>query len=217
MNMLLRTIAVIALASAGCRDIAEHDRPDATGRDGATADAARPDAAADPSDGTPIRKPCTSSFGSALDTSYGRLDGILVAIVKPGVFGCNGDSDHIHLQIEIAGSRYDVAINAQSDVLTTARDAVVSLTPWTEGWHPGTGFEYTSLVHSTDFAAAPDLVTQLTDELETVNHISIYSRGYGPDGTHLVHYNNGLDGAIVMKPLAAKPHVRMYRFTNQSF
>jgi hypothetical protein len=218
MTTLLRITLALALA-AGCRDLSDRERPDASRPgDGPRADAPRPDATTDPTDGTPIRKPCTSNFGTALDTSYGRLDGILVAIVPPGTPGCHSDPRHVHLQIELANMVYDVAVNTDVDVLTTARDIAVDTTPWSAGWHTTLRFDYTAInVHSSDFATSADLVDDLVDELATVNHISIYSRGYGPDGTHLVHRNNGLDGAIVTRPKSSPPHVRMYRFANQSF
>src|SRR5262245_49460666 len=57
-------------------------------------------------DGTPMRRPCTGNFGSALSTSFGRLDGFLVAIVPPGNGGCNADTDHVHLQILVNSAVY---------------------------------------------------------------------------------------------------------------
>ena len=111
----------------------------------------------------------------------------------------------------------DVAVNVGFDVLTAERDIDVG-TAWSEGWHTDQGVDYPVLgVHSTDFTTT-DLVAQLQAELASVNHISIYSTGYGPSGTHLVHHNtNGNDGAIVTRPLSHPSHVRMYRFDNQSF
>src|SRR5207237_9283680 len=74
---VLRIAVTTALAVAGCREVREHDTSDARSSD------ARPDVL-DPDDGAPIRLPCTSNFGSALSTGYGRLDGIPVAVAPPG-------------------------------------------------------------------------------------------------------------------------------------
>jgi hypothetical protein len=62
------------------------------------------------------------------------------------------------------------------------------------------------------------LVNALMADLATVNHISIYATGYGPDGVHLVHRNgSGHDGLIVTRPLSAAAHLRLFSFTGQVF
>ena len=97
-------------------------------------------------DGTPVRQPCTSQFGHALTSVYGRLDGFLVAIVQPGSGNaCNADTSHVHLQVKMNGAIYDVAVNVGStgttdDVHTTTRD--IPLPQWSEGWHPGVLEDY---------------------------------------------------------------------------
>jgi len=175
-------------------------------------------------DGMPTRVPCTSQFGTALTSVYGRLDGYLVAIVQPGGGPCNADSSHVHLQIKMNGSIYDVAVNVGStgsadDVHTTTRD--IPLPQWSEGWHPGVLEDYVSLgVHSTDMTlqSRSQIASDLTSDLATVNHISVFGTGYGPDGAHLVHRNGqGHDGLVVTNPLSSPAHVRMFSFTNQAF
>src|SRR5262245_28138772 len=122
MTQLLRILVAVAAALAGCRDLSdtEHDTPDA-----AAADAPGGDAAVDTEDGAPVRQPCTDSFGSALTAEYGRLDGILVAIVRPGSGPCNADSGHVHLQVRVDSAVYDVAINVEADVLSARREVAV--------------------------------------------------------------------------------------------
>src|SRR5690349_19176230 len=103
-------------------------------------------------DGTPMRMQCTSQFGNALSTTFGRLDGYLVAIVPPGGGPCNADSGHVHLQVKVNGAVYDIAVDVGSgsmqDVHTTTRD--IALAPaWSEGWHTGIPNSYVSMgVHS---------------------------------------------------------------------
>lgn len=210
-------LLAVAVAAGGCRDLDPTPTgPDARRADAGGPDARRPiDALVDPTDGTPARRACTSNFGSALTAQYGRLDGRLVAI------GCNPDNDHLRLQIEMNGATYDVSINVSEDVVRIARDAPVSVVPWSEGWHPGTGVNYPALgMHDEDFQATttPQLFALLADELDAVNHISVYGTGYDVDGAHLVHRTNGgNDGGLVLRPLSATPRFHGFAFDNQSF
>jgi hypothetical protein len=173
-------------------------------------------------DGTPMRLPCTSSFGTALSTLYGRLDGYLVAIVAPGAGNCHGDTDHIHLQIQVNSMIYDVAVNVGTttqDVHTATRE--LSFPAWSEGWHTGVTEDYVALgVHSTDIPleSSTQIATDVDGDLATANHISIFATGYGSGGVHLVHHRGGgQDGLIVTKPLSTPSHARLFSFTNQTF
>lgn len=184
------------------------------------------DAAADApyqDDGVPTRQPCTNNLGSGLTTAHGRLDGYLVAIVPPGFRGCNGDSDHVHLQVRMAGDIYDVAINVSdpADVDYLATDLPLPDGPWQEGWHPGPDglLDYPSLgVHAGAFVPTPmtTLTAAIDAELADVNHISVFMTGYGPDGGHLVHRNRGTDGAVVVRPLGAA-RLLMFKFSTNAF
>jgi hypothetical protein len=177
---------------------------------------------ADPTDGPPVRKPCVSSFGAALSSgSHGRLDGILVAIVPPGGHACSGDAHHVHLQIAMQGSTYDVAVNVAGVDFGQADSALIG-GPWSEGWHSGAALDYpTSLgLHASDFTSVPegDLSTQVANALAHANHVSVFATKYSKGGTHLVHRNgNGNDGAIIIDPLSARPHYLVFHFPNQSF
>ena len=182
---------IIAITAVGCRDASDFDLgayPDAA----PTVDAPV-DVAIDPVDGAPKRLPCTETFGSALSPEFGRLDGILVSIVKPGTPGCSSDTHHLHLQIAVAGSVYDVAVNVDGDISSTTHDLALA-TPWSEGWHTHVSFDYAAIgAHSADFTTESPaaLVDDLANELAVVNHITIYSTGYSASGTHLVHRNHG--------------------------
>jgi hypothetical protein len=183
------------------------------------------DGTLDAIDGSPTRIPCTSQFGSALSSSYGRLDGYLVAIVPPGNGGCNADTDHIHLQVKMNGAIYDVAVNvgssAMDDVHTTTRE--LDLPVWSEGWHTGSLVleDYVSLgVHSTDIPLGTHTqnIADIMADLASVNHISIYGTGYGPDGAHLIHRNGGgHDGLVISEPLSVPSHARLFSFSSQAF
>ena len=179
----------------------------------------------DPGDGTPTRQACSNSFGSALTTTHGRIDGYLVSTVPIGAHGCNGDRSHVHLQIRVQGAIYDAAVTMVDmnggDVLFAERDHALPDGAWSEGWHPGAFLDYPSLgVRASDFAAmTPDALAQkVLGELQGVNHISVFATGYGPTGVHKVHRNGGGDdGAIVLRPLSGTPHLMYFHFANQSF
>jgi hypothetical protein len=174
-------------------------------------------------DGTPTRQACTGHFGSGLTATHGRLDGYLVAIVRPGASGCNADSDHVHLQVRMGGEIYDVAVNVggSSAVLFREWDGPLDDGAWAEGWHPGDALDYVSLgLHSDDFTttAMDALTAEITADLDDANHLSVFATGYGSDGIHLVHRNgDGDDGAIVVDPLAATSRYLLFNFPDQSF
>ena len=176
-------------------------------------------------DGTPTRLPCTSQLGSAMTTSFGRLDGFLVAIVPPGGGGCSADSSHVHLQVKANGAVYDFAVNVGSpgmeDVHTTTRDITLPGGAWAEGWHAAESDDYVLLgLHSSDLTLGTraNLTSILMTDLASANHITVFATGYGPGGGHLVHRNGGgHDGLIVTEPLSNPSHARMFSFTSPTF
>lgn len=189
---------------------------------GSSIDAALPSS----DDGTPTRQTCSPTFGSGLTAAHGRLDGYLVTILPPKTgYQCNGDSDHVHLQVLMMGAVYDIAINVKDDnggaVYFLAKNMVMPDGPWAEGWHAGYGLGYASLgVASTDFqpiVEAP-LAIEIENELASVNHISIFGTGYNANGAHLIHYNGGTnDGAIVLEPQDSPSRLLMFHFASDTF
>jgi len=177
-------------------------------------------------DGTPTRQACTSQFGTALTQAYGRLDGFLVAIVPPMTGPCNADTSHVHLQIRANAEIYDVAVNVgdengTEDVHTLTMDRDLPGGAWAEGWHVSESVDYVAFgVHSNELTleTKATLTSDIETDLQTVNHISVYATGYGPDGVHLVHRNgSGHDGVIATEPLSVPSHLRLFSFTSQSF
>lgn len=194
--------------------------PDAASGDDASIDAAPMHV----DDGAPMRRACTSTFGSAVTGTYGRLDGYLVAIVQPGTTSCGGDNDHLHLQVLVNTAVYDVAVNVGSSAMADVHSLTMdlSLRPWVEGWHPGGAEDYPTLgVHSTQLpleTSVGALASEITADLATANHISIFAIGYGPTGVHDVHRNGfSHDGLIVTEPLSTPSHARLFSFTSQTF
>jgi hypothetical protein len=157
----------------------------------------------------------------ALTATHGRMDGYLVSILPPGgTHACNGDSSHVHLQVEMQGAVYDVAVN--TDTLYDTIDSPIPDGPWSEGWHPGAELDYpTTLgVHAGSFTTTtPAALAQwIETQLAMVNHIAVFATGYGPTGAHDVHRRGGgLDGAIVTEPLSPTSHILLFRFSTDSF
>lgn len=176
-------------------------------------------------DGPPMRVPCTTQLGSAMSTAFGRLDGILVAIVPAGASNCNGDASHVHLQVRANGATYDIAVNVGSgsmqDVHSTTRELALPGPAWSEGWHTNVSDDYVALgVHAADLPlqTAAQLEAAIDADLATANHVSVYATGYGPDGGHLVHRNgSGHDGLLITQPLSPTAHARLFSFSTQSF
>jgi hypothetical protein len=188
--------------------------------DAGFADAAAPadTGVVDPGDGTPTRQQCTGNFGGALDTSFGRLDGFLVSVIAPGgPRSCNSDSGHVHFQVLMQGSIYDVAVNL--DTLELAEDVALPDGAWSEGWHTGLHLDYPSIgLHSNAFSTPADSTTAVMNFVADANHVAIYATGYGATGAHDVHRRgSGHDGAIFIDPLSPTPHALFFCFSTDSF
>jgi len=179
-------------------------------------------------DGTPTRRTCTGNFGSGMSATYGRLDGFLVSIINPGQgASCNGDANHVHLQVLMNNSVYDIAVNVDSNTGTPDVDFLkinhaLQGGAWSEGWHTTALLDYANDlgVHSGDFAVTtPSSLTNEVDaDLSTVNHISVFTTGYSSQGGHLIHREgSNHDGALVLQPLSASPQYLLFHFAEQTF
>lgn len=207
-------------SSSSATDGAVRTNFDSDAASGGAVDAA----SASGADGTPTRQQCTSNWGTALSAKHGRLDGYLVSIVPPSsTIGCNDDSSHVHLQVMMQGAIYDVAVDigkTGDNIFYVSKDLPLANGAWTEGWHTTDGLSYTSLgIGSAAFtrlspAAASSTVEQA---LATVNHISVYGTGYSANGMHLIHYQSGNDGALVLEPQSATPRFLLFRFSSDTF
>jgi hypothetical protein len=170
------------------------------------------------------RRTCTNTFGNALSTSFGRLDGTLVAVVPPGTHGCNSDRSHLHLQVAANGGVYDVAIALVSELSGPPEVSVLQTHAplGNEGFHRGVRFSYTQDLgaHDTDFTGTPEstLETEVTAALAQTGRISVYGSGYGPTGMHKIHRDHGDDdGALVIDPESDSPTFFAFHFATQSF
>jgi hypothetical protein len=172
--------------------------------------------------------PLSQQNGTAVDTTHGRLDGTLVYVLGvDGSSSCNGDSAHVHLQIEVGSSVYDVAVDvgkSGDEVGWYQETLAVPGGAWSEGWHGSDGLGYGSLGLASSAFATLDpatMATTIESLVASTSKISIFCTGYTPgdNGCHDVHYQDGSsqDGAIVLDPTAATSPVLFFRFTDQSF
>jgi len=209
--------------------------------DGGSVDSSTDDSATDSStdaaasaegDAAPRNAACTPTSqqtGTAVNTTHGRLDGTLVFVVPPvGNYDqCNGDSSHVHLQVEVSGSVYDIAVDigtAPNDEVGMYEEAITLPDgTWSEGWHGDDALSYKSLaLSSTNFPIeSPSAIANVVESLlESTSEISIFCTGYSQDnGCHDVHYEDGTtnDGAMVLNPSAASPTIVFFRFSTQTF
>jgi hypothetical protein len=197
---------------AGDADAGAATDPVDAGADEASAD----DASA--GDGTPVRQACTDTYGDAMTTDFGRIDGTIVAIVPSTAKTCRGSATHVSLQIQVDGAIYNAALNI--DGLETSLTHAAVGDPFQEGWHPGGSFDYvTDLgVHADAFATTDEAA--LEQMLAQANHVSVWETGYANFGGHLVHRTRGAagtDGALVLSPLSSSPTYVVFRFADQTF
>ncbi len=183
--------------------------------------------------GTPKAKDCAATFGKALTSAFGRLDGTLLAVVTPTDTQCaQPNSDHLIVQVKVNGAAYRMVVNILSTVagvdprvLLDEVEAPLPSPAWSEGWHPGVTLDYvtTLAVHSDDFTPYEmnALVTRVSERLTLGAPISVYATSTGgtkADSAHLIHRNQaGKDGAIVVDPQGAKPSFLLFHFAEQTF
>jgi hypothetical protein len=172
--------------------------------------------------------PLSQQTGTAVDTNHGRMDGTLVYILPvDGSSSCNGDSAHVHLQVEMSGNVYDVAVDigkSGDEVGWYEQTTAMPGGAWAEGWHGSDGLGYSSLgLSSSQFTTLDpnSMASEVESLLANTSQISIYCTGYTPgdNGCHDVHYQDGTgqDGAIVLNPMSATSPIVFFRFIGQSF
>lgn len=176
---------------------------------------------------------CTASFGNAITADYGRVDGIITAVIEPGNQRCiDQDNDHVIVQVRMRNAIYRMVVNVESNSLV--KEIRMRNVPhpllgpsFAEGWHPGVTLDYvTDLgVHSTDdsWTAEPlqAAAQRIADVLIIGAPIAVYASSFGgamASGVHLIHRNApGLDGALVVDPTGAIPVFVLFHFENQTF
>jgi hypothetical protein len=221
--------AILALLLLGCSS-----RVEPTASDDATTSEVSVDTSIDVSpevavDSNPAAA-CATTFGDKLTNAFGRLDGVVTAIVRQMDTSCpEGTSPtHIVLQVKSMGEVYRMVVNVQSDRGTDldVRFAMLhrpGLSPWIEAWHAPAALDYPSMlmVHA-DATFTPtkkeDLVAKLVDAIPIGSEVSVYATSSGGSSAHLVHRHASTDdGAIVVDPRGASPLWLLFHFADQTF
>ncbi len=235
--MMRRTWLALGVVAAapwvGCGGSTESTAADGGATDASSADSVSPgaDASQDVALEAAARNsactPLSQQTGKLVDTEHGRLDGTLVYVLPVGGSQeCNGDDSHVHLQVEVSGLVYDVAVDigATGDEVGLYEETLaVPGGAWAEGWHGADSLSYPTLgVKATELpiVSPTDVASQVESLLESTSQISIFCTGYTQDnGCHDVHYENGNgeDGAIVLDPTGAMSPMLFFRFQGQSF
>jgi hypothetical protein len=172
---------------------------------------------------------CGTTFGTELTSAFGRLDGVVNAVVNPVDQQCAGvNSDHVVIEVKMNGALYRLVVNIQSDfgdpqVDYLAIDHALPPPAWSEGWHTGVVVDYVSTFGVTAASAfkpypLAELAGIVTDAIPLGQKISVYAESSGGASAHKVHRNTGTtDGAIVLDPEGALPKVLLFHFANQTF
>jgi hypothetical protein len=172
---------------------------------------------------------CVGTFGNALTSPFGRIDGTVVAIVKPTDQQCPmPNSDHVIVEVKMNGDVYRMVVNVESDqgppdVYFLEKAGTLPAPKWSEGWHLNAPLDYVAdlKAHSTDFTTyditlLSDLVTR---KIPLNGKVSVYAATDGGSSAHLVHKNDGTnaDGAIVIDADTDAPEFLLFHFDEQVF
>lgn len=218
--------ALVALA--GCTTAS--DDLDASGASSSDASSSASTGAGGEGGAPPIdkAKDCASTFGDALTDSFGRVDGTVLAVVKPTDTECPlPNDDHVILQVTMNGAVYRMVINvlsngADPDVRFQELDHPMVGGPWSEGWHTDAALDYTGdlgLHSGVGFEPVPmaQLSDRIADEITLGAKVSVFCTSSGGASSHLIHRNGQQhDGAIVLDP-DTNPRWLVFHFSNQGF
>ncbi|MDC3984953.1 hypothetical protein [Polyangium jinanense] len=173
-------------------------------------------------------KDCADTFGDALTSAFGRVDGTVLAIVKPTDTQCAmPNDDHVVVQVVMDGKAYRMVVNVLSsfgdpNVGYLETTHVMPGPAWQEGWHTGVSLDYpTDLGVQAEEFTAYDMATlsdMIADAIPLGEKISVFAHSSGGASAHKVHRNSAAqDGVIVLDPESAAPKMLLFRFSNQVF
>lgn len=166
---------------------------------------------------------CVDTFGDELTSTFGRLDGTLVGVVRPQDQQCaQPNGTHFDLEVQMNGKNYRMLVNVQSDDVSKpdtyylSKQIALPGLAWTEGWHTDQPLDYAALgVHTDDFTSHPigELTDILYSQVAIGDKLSVYGLGFG-SGAHDIHKRSGTgqDGAVVLGPDTASPTFLLFRF-----
>lgn len=219
-------VCALLLALTHCASPATTTQPDSS----VALDAA-PDALVDALDANADANKaaaCASTFGDKLTNAFGRVDGVVTAVVRPSDVSCPlPNNDHVIIQIRMEGAIYRLVVNVQSNRGADLRVRMATMEhallgePWAEGFHIGIPVDYPTMLNAHSDAFTPDemdpLVAKIADAITIGAKLSVFATSSGGSSAHKVHRNGGnRDGAIILDP-DTKPRWFLFAFADQTF
>jgi hypothetical protein len=174
---------------------------------------------------------CASTFGSFFTAAFGRVDGIVTAVVPPAYPCTLPNGDHVVIQVNVGDAGIGrLVVNVKSsfgdpNIRLGTFSFPLPAPAFELGWHPGLMLNYQTLgVHADAGFTSVNLnqaSMRIYDAIEVGQPISIYATSSGgvlAASAHLIHRNgNNNDGALVLNPTSAIPTFMLFHFANQSF
>lgn len=202
--------------------------------DAGAADSLPEDSGAAP-DGAPDGS-CTETFGTSLTMGFGRIDGTVYAIQKPGERTCaQPDEDFLVLQVMMDGEVYRLLVDVGTDRGGASTQIHMATVPhempqpeYAEGWQTGVPLDYANMlgVHSADggFAllSVAEAVTKIAAEVKVGDPVSVYATSAldHPERAEIIRRNTpgkNEDGAIVVRPTSGAPTFLLFHQADQKF
>lgn len=171
---------------------------------------------------------CASTFGDKLTNAFGRVDGIVTAVVRPVDTTCPlPNDDHVIIQLRMDGSIYRMVVNVRSTRGTDRRVRTATIehallgVPWSPGFHIGIPVDYPTMLdaHSATFTPyeMDPLAAEIADAITIGSKISVFATSSGGSSAHKIHRDDvNSDGAIVLDP-DSKPRWMLFAFAEQMF
>ena len=176
---------------------------------------------------------CAKTFGSGLKVEYGRLDGVITAIVKPTDVQCTQPiADALVLEVKMSGDVYRMILDTKYANAPAGFDSRMrfyeldtAFAPhgnWYEGWHQGLNLDYGSTIGLRSGMFSPieqaDLVKKLTSGIHIGDRISIYAYGQSSASANGIRrLGGGQDGAIMLHADTGTPHIYAFHFDGVMF
>lgn len=164
-----------------------------------------------------------------MTNAFGRLDGTVLAVVKPTDTQCpTYNDDHVVLEVTSQGAVYRLVINVQSTVgdphvRFLEMPQALPAPAWADGWHAGLTLDYVAdlgLHVSSPFQAysLEQLSDKIANDMTIGQKVSVYATSSGGSSAHDIHrQHGGDDGAIILDPDSANPTFMLFHFADQTF
>lgn len=242
-GLFVTSIFIAACASAGCvGEAPERALTSSSGNNDAlpaagdlsTGNDVAPKTAADAAAAPPSKAAaCSRSFGNVLRVEYGRLDGVVSAVVKPTDTQCTQPlADRVVIEVAMSGAIYRMLVETEYMNPPMGTDPRVrylaydsAFTPhgnWFEGWHENYNLDYSATLGIRAGMFNPvesaDLVEKVVEEIRIGDKISVYTHANSSSsGEYIRRQGGGQDGAVMLRGDTGTPRILAFYFDGQMF